>query len=62
MYKYYIPINISLLSNIIFSGLKGNPLSQDLLAIYNESNGTQKLLSYMLDNLQGKCSCTGFIL
>lgn len=34
--------------------LKGNPLTQELLVIYNEQNGVQKLLTYLLDNLQGK--------
>lgn len=32
-------------------GLKNNPLTQELLVIYNEPNGTQKLLAYLLDNL-----------
>uniref|UniRef100_A0A8C7J6S6 poly(A)-specific ribonuclease n=1 Tax=Oncorhynchus kisutch TaxID=8019 RepID=A0A8C7J6S6_ONCKI len=32
-------------------GLKGNPLSQDILNLYQESDGTRKLLNYMLDNL-----------
>lgn len=34
--------------------MKGNPLTQELLVTYNEPNGTQKLLSYLLDNLAGK--------
>uniref|UniRef100_A0A673X912 poly(A)-specific ribonuclease n=1 Tax=Salmo trutta TaxID=8032 RepID=A0A673X912_SALTR len=29
----------------------GNPLSQDILNLYQESDGTRKLLNYMLDNL-----------
>lgn len=33
--------------------LQGNPLSKDVMNLYSEPNGTQKLLSYMLDNLQG---------
>lgn len=32
----------------------GNPLSQDILNIYQEPDGTRKLLNYMLDNLAGK--------
>ena len=32
-------------------GLKGNPLSPEILSVYNEVNGTSRLLSYMLDNL-----------
>lgn len=35
-------------------GLIGNPLSKDIMNIYAEPNGTQKLLTFMLDNLQGK--------
>lgn len=31
----------------------GNPLSQDILNIYQEPDGTRKLLNYMLDNLAG---------
>ena len=38
----------------LISGLKGNPLSPEILSIYNEANGTSKLLTYMLDNLHGK--------
>lgn len=33
----------------------GNPLSQDILNLYQEPDGTRKLLNYMLDNLAGKC-------
>ena len=29
----------------------GNPLPADILSIYMESNGLQKLLTYFLDNL-----------
>lgn len=32
----------------------GNPLSQDILNIYQEADGTRKLLNYMLDNLAGE--------
>lgn len=32
----------------------GNPLSQDILNLYQEPDGTRKLLNYMLDNLAGK--------
>lgn len=39
---------------LCFTGLKGNPLSPEILSIYNQSNGTQKLLSYMLDNLPSR--------
>ena len=32
-------------------GLKGNPLTSDVLQIYSEPNGTQKLLISLLDQL-----------
>lgn len=35
-------------------GLSGNPLPQQLLNLYSENNGTSKLLTYMLDHLEGK--------
>ncbi|XP_061622853.1 CCR4-NOT transcription complex subunit 6-like isoform X2 [Phyllopteryx taeniolatus] len=31
--------------------ISGNPLSQDILNLYQEPDGTRKLLNYMLDNL-----------
>lgn len=34
----------------------GNPLSQDILNLYQEPDGTRKLLNYMLDNLAGGVS------
>lgn len=37
-------------NNISFAG---NPLSQDILNLYQEPDGTRKLLNYMLDNLAG---------
>lgn len=37
----------------------GNPLSQDILNLYQEPDGTRKLLNYMLDNLAGKSVCSG---
>lgn len=35
-------------------GLSGNPLPQQILNLYSENNGTSKLLTYMLDHLEGK--------
>lgn len=35
-------------------GLGGNPLPQQILNLYSESNGISKLLTYMLDHLEGK--------
>jgi CCR4-NOT transcription complex subunit 6 len=38
----------------LFVGLQGNPLSPEIMNLYNSNNGTQKLLSFMLDNLAGQ--------
>ncbi|XP_061196142.1 CCR4-NOT transcription complex subunit 6-like [Saccostrea echinata] len=46
-----LPFELGKLFNLQTLGLKGNPLSPEILNIYNQPNGTQKLLSYMLDNL-----------
>lgn len=35
-------------------GLKGNPLSTDIMTLFSEVNGTDKILSYLLDNLPSK--------
>jgi CCR4-NOT transcription complex subunit 6 len=35
-------------------GLSGNPLSPELINMVKEPNGTSRLLTFMLDNLQGK--------
>lgn len=48
-----IPNEIGKLFHIHILGLHGNPLAKDLLSIYNEPNGTPKLLTYLLDNLSG---------
>ncbi len=37
------------------SGLRGNPLAPDLVNIYNQMNGTQKLLTFLLDHLSSDC-------
>ncbi len=37
-----------------FLGLKGNPITPDLMALYTEVNGTRKLLEFMLDSLHGR--------
>lgn len=51
-----LPNEIGKLFHIHILGLHGNPLQKDLQSIYNEPNGTQKLLTYLLDNLSCKCS------
>lgn len=37
-----------------FGHITGNPLSPDILNLYQEPDGTRKLLNYMLDNLAGE--------
>lgn len=36
-----------------FSPLTGNPLAQEILSLYQEPDGTRRLLNYLLDNLAG---------
>ncbi|KAH9419864.1 CCR4-NOT transcription complex subunit 6-like [Dermatophagoides pteronyssinus] len=47
-----LPYELGRLFQLQQLALKGNPLTQELLVIYNEQNGVQKLLTYLLDNLQ----------
>ncbi|XP_063632199.1 CCR4-NOT transcription complex subunit 6 isoform X1 [Cydia splendana] len=51
-YLRVLPYELGKLFHLQKLGLHGNPLSKEMLSIYNESNGTSKLLTYMLDNLQ----------
>ncbi|KAM9810792.1 CCR4-NOT transcription complex subunit 6-like [Neosynchiropus ocellatus] len=46
-----LPYELGKLFQLQTLGLKGNPLSQDILNLYQEPDGTRKLLNYMLDNL-----------
>jgi len=46
-----LPYEIGKLFHLVILGLMGNPLQKEFMNIYNEPNGTQKLLTYMLDNL-----------
>ncbi|GLH15996.1 Leucine-rich repeat protein soc-2 homolog [Gryllus bimaculatus] len=48
-----LPYELGKLFQLHVLGLAGNPLSKEILALYGEPNGTHKLLTYMLDNLQG---------
>uniref|UniRef100_A0A182S859 Disease resistance R13L4/SHOC-2-like LRR domain-containing protein n=1 Tax=Anopheles maculatus TaxID=74869 RepID=A0A182S859_9DIPT len=50
-YLRVLPYELGKLFNLHVLGLHGNPLGKDVLSIYNEPNGTSKLLMYMLDNL-----------
>ena len=49
-----LPWEVGKLFKLQILGLKGNPLSSDILQLYNEVNGTDKILSFLLDNLQSK--------
>lgn len=49
-----LPYELGKLFNLMVLGLQGNPLNKDIMTLYSEPNGTQKLLTYMLDNLQGR--------
>ncbi|XP_053214681.1 CCR4-NOT transcription complex subunit 6-like-B isoform X3 [Panonychus citri] len=46
-----LPYELGKLFKIANLGLDGNPLTQEILVIYKEPNGVQKLLEYLLDNL-----------
>lgn len=50
-----LPYEIGKLFNLHVLGLHGNPLNKDIMTLYTEPNGTHKLLTYMLDNLQVTC-------
>lgn len=49
-----LPYEIGKLFHLQILGLQGNPLNKECWKIYNEPNGTQKLLSFLLDSLAGK--------
>lgn len=49
-----LPFEIGKLFHLHSLGLHGNPLNKDVMSLYSESNGTLKLVSYMLDNLSGE--------
>uniref|UniRef100_U5EWB3 poly(A)-specific ribonuclease n=1 Tax=Corethrella appendiculata TaxID=1370023 RepID=U5EWB3_9DIPT len=46
-----LPYELGKLFHLHILGLHGNPLGKDVMSLYNEPNGTNKLLTYMLDNL-----------
>ncbi|KAI9561152.1 hypothetical protein GHT06_012108 [Daphnia sinensis] len=46
-----LPLEMGKLFKLQILGLKGNPLSTDIMSLFNEVNGTDKILSYLLDNL-----------
>ncbi|KAF4522156.1 hypothetical protein B566_EDAN010416 [Ephemera danica] len=53
-YLRVLPYELGKLFQLQVLGLKGNPLTKEILALYQEVNGTHKLLSYMMDNLQAR--------
>ncbi|KAF0307721.1 CCR4-NOT transcription complex subunit 6 [Amphibalanus amphitrite] len=53
-----LPYELGKLFNLQVLGLKGNPLAADILSVYQEANGTQRLLTMMLNSLEGKLPTT----
>lgn len=59
MFKFVMVLYV--LFSISVNLFAGNPLTQDILNLYQEPDGTRRLLNYLLDNLAGtakrsKCS------
>ncbi|KAL5019281.1 hypothetical protein ScPMuIL_005003 [Solemya velum] len=50
-YLRVLPFELGKLFNLQILGLQGNPLNHEILNLYNEVNGTSKLLTFMLDQL-----------
>ncbi|XP_023599641.1 CCR4-NOT transcription complex subunit 6 isoform X3 [Myotis lucifugus] len=48
-----LPFEMGKLFQLQTLGLKGNPLTLDILNLYQEPDGTKRLLNYLLDNLAG---------
>ncbi|XP_016420350.1 CCR4-NOT transcription complex subunit 6-like isoform X2 [Sinocyclocheilus rhinocerous] len=48
-----LPFELGKLFQLQTLGLKGNPLSQEIMTLYQEPDGTRRLLNYLLDNLAG---------
>ncbi|KAK2720822.1 hypothetical protein QYM36_004635 [Artemia franciscana] len=46
-----LPYELGKLFQLQVLGLKGNPLTPEILQVYSEANGTVKLLSFLLDRL-----------
>lgn len=47
-----LPNEIGKLFQLQILGLHGNPLQKDIVTIYNEPNGTHRLLTYLLDSME----------
>lgn len=52
-----LPFELGKLFQLQTLGLKGNPLAQEIMSLYQEHDGTRKLLNYLLDNLAGSIKC-----
>lgn len=50
-YIRVLPYELGKLFQLQTLGLTGNPLAPEFLGLYNEPSGTQKLLTYLFDNL-----------
>uniref|UniRef100_A0A8I6AL98 poly(A)-specific ribonuclease n=14 Tax=Muroidea TaxID=337687 RepID=A0A8I6AL98_RAT len=50
-YLRVLPYELGRLFQLQTLGLTGNPLSQDIMSLYQDPDGTRKLLNFMLDNL-----------
>ncbi|XP_052005955.1 CCR4-NOT transcription complex subunit 6-like isoform X2 [Xyrauchen texanus] len=48
-----LPFELGKLFQLQTLGLKGNPLPQEIMCLYQEPDGTRRLLNYLLDNLAG---------
>ncbi|XP_056587183.1 CCR4-NOT transcription complex subunit 6a isoform X2 [Triplophysa dalaica] len=46
-----LPFELGKLFQLQTLGLKGNPLAQEIMILYQEPDGTRRLLNYLLDNL-----------
>ncbi|XP_065130946.2 CCR4-NOT transcription complex, subunit 6b isoform X1 [Paramisgurnus dabryanus] len=48
-----LPFELGKLFQLQTLGLKGNPLPQEIMSLYQEPDGTRRLLNYFLENLTG---------
>lgn len=55
-----LPFEMGKLFKLQILGLKGNPLASDVMTLHSEVNGTDKILSYLLDNLPSKSKVSYF--
>lgn len=51
-----LPYELGKLFHLVVLGLHGNPLTKDILSIYNDIGGTSKLLTHMLDSYSRECT------